>query len=464
MTQVFGKKKRYCSWCLHKTNHAIVKEGINGIKRDFHLCNNCHNYTVKCRFCNNMARATPKELPKNGFKKWWRKNWNNVLCGEHDGTVPDFEKLNSKFDDIENYEYLFEKKKYNLKKVFTIISGVVVIAPLAFVGAGSLASALGAKGWLGVAGTGTAIQSLSGVALESASLAVIGGGSMANGAIIITATGAALGAGHGAVVSNAYFNSLNEFNITKENVGATNKNIIYIDGFLTENEESTIKWRRNLEKNNNFVEDYNWYYLSWESKTLEKLGGKILTDISGKQALKFAKKAAKRASRRAGKKLSPLTWATFLADFITNTWFVANCKATQTGIILADLIARTKNQSFTLMGHSLGARVIYYALENLSTKEEKYIDDVYLLGGAMEHHDDEGWEKATKAVNGCIYNAYSKNDKILKYLFKGAKLGKTAVGYSPIQYESNNIVNVDASHLVHDHKKWKNKFHEIFNS
>jgi len=91
-------------------------------------------------------------------------------------------------------------------------------------------------------------------------------------------------------------------------------------------------------------------------------------------------------------------------------------RAARTGVQLAEAISRTTGQKFTLVGHSLGARVIYYALEALSTKDTLFVDNVILLGGAIGRKDKEGWERAANAVSGKIYNCFSKQDKILRLL------------------------------------------------
>ncbi len=74
---------------------------------------------------------------------------------------------------------------------------------LIFVG-GSVACAgaaiAGGWGLLGLVSTGTAIPTLRGAALTSASLASIGGGTMAAGSAVITAAGAGVGASSSAAI------------------------------------------------------------------------------------------------------------------------------------------------------------------------------------------------------------------------------------------------------------------------
>jgi len=134
-----------------------------------------------------------------------------------------------------------------------------------------------------------------------------------------------------------------------------------------------------------------------------------------------------------------------------------------TGIVLADLLARTKHKSgFVLMGHSLGARVIYYALSALSTKRNgRPIKEVYLLGGAVGN-DEASWRGAASAVVGNIYNLYSDRDRVLAALYKMATAGQSApVGYHGIEGSLANVHNIDVTRQVAGHTKYKPQLSSI---
>ncbi len=86
-----------------------------------------------------------------------------------------------------------------------------------------------------------------------------------------------------------------------------------------------------------------------------------------------------------------------------------------------------------LIGHSLGARVIYYALF-LDEWWEYDIKDCILLGGAADVEGD--WETCLTRISGGIYNAYSKWDLALKITPDMRK----RVGRHPIQ-SSPRMIN-----------------------
>jgi pimeloyl-ACP methyl ester carboxylesterase len=137
-------------------------------------------------------------------------------------------------------------------------------------------------------------------------------------------------------------------------------------------------------------------------------------------------------------------------------------RAARTGVQLAEAISRTTGQKFTLVGHSLGARVIYYALEALSTKDTLFVDNVILLGGAIGRKDKEGWERAANAVSGKIYNCFSEQDKILDVFYRTANAGLSdPIGVRPIDCGGEKIVNIDCSSFVESHMTWKEHYAHI---
>jgi hypothetical protein len=365
-------------------------------------------------------------------------------------------------EDIAQFKRIFERDSTDFVRVGKIVcgtaAGALVVAPLAVLAAPGLAAALGSAGMLGAAGTGTAISTLSGAALTSASLAAIGGGAMAGGVAVVTAAGAALGAYQGGVVSNSYFGQIEHFGIQKLKAG--NKHaVIVVNGFLTQGSD-TADWTHPLQKH---FPRASWYHNDWESKTLRKLGAFVLSAPKA-AGLEMAKDILRKMPTKAAKKASPFKLATLAFDLIGNPWHVSMVKAQLTGVMLADAIARTPGWKFTLAGHSLGARVIHYALEALATKDKRFVENVYLLGGAVagDRRADKEWERAAGAVKGRIFNCYSSEDAVLKYLYQGANGGlSTPIGLKQIHLEHDKIFNFDCSALVDSHMAWKPMFGEI---
>lgn len=441
----------YCSWCGAWSTHRQVEQ--NYLRRNVYKCSHCHEKTVQCRYCKNMARTGEK--------------WDDELCSEHDGSVASFKNLNLKIDDLSDFKRLFERDALNLMRAGKIaagtIAGVAVVTPCAFAAAPALASSLGAAGVLGAAGTGTLISTLSGAALTSASMAAIGGGTMLGGLVVVTAAGAALGAYKGGIVSNSYFGEIEHFEIRKVHHGRKgNKHaVIFVNGFMSEKNRDVEDWTTPL---GDHFDEESWYHVDWESHNLHKLG-RLLGKTPETAGVAMAKQLAEKAAKQGAKKLGPLALVNTLAELLKNPWHTTMVKAGMTGILLADAIARTRGWTFTLAGHSLGARAIYYALEALSTRiEAPLIENVYLLGGAVGggEKDNAGWEAATRAVSGRIFNGHSDKDDVLRYMYQGANCGLSApIGSHPIAFKHPKISNLNCTDLAKGHLEWKGVFGSI---
>ncbi len=456
--------KSYCSWCCQLTRHQIQKTRTFG--RATWQCASCQNFTVRCRACENMACAEPGKIRQAPRLKQVASKlndlWGSQFCAEHDGSVASFENLDRGLDDIEDYEILFERKSKDLKKRAALagaaIGGGVILGPMAMLGAPTMAAALGSGGLLGAAGTGTTISTLSGAALTSASLAAIGGGTIGGGVVLLTAAGAALGGVGGGRILNRYMRDVKGFNISKHNEGNTPQ-LVVSNGFLTQDSDDFRCWTKA------FREQYAGhasYFVRWESKRRADIGKMVAGDLAGVGAAEFAAKIALRASRKAGKRISPLTWASIAADLLGNPWHVATVKAGMTGVMLADLLARTDGKTYTLVAHSLGARVMQTALLALSTRKKKIVQDVILLGGALDRNDQSAWQAAGKAITGKIYNCYTEHDRVLRALYRGANLFMSEpIGIDKIAFRSPKIKNVDCSDLVNGHMDWKNHLPEV---
>lgn len=452
---------QWCSWCHKKTIHGLVEK--NFLSRNEYKCSSCGNYTVQCRYCENMATFKPAKTENDGLFMSIKENWASELCAEHDGTIADFDKLNTKLNDLIEYETLFDRTKWNLAKSGKIaggmVAGVAVFTPVAYFAAPEIASALGAAGLLGTASTGTAISTLSGAALTSASLAALGPGGMAGGVAFVSAVGAALGGTQGAVVSNNYFGAIKDFKITKVKDGS-GPALIFINGFLSQKNQDSSDWVKAVSSK---YPNNPYYYVNWESSSLYEMGNLLGKGLGGAAFNKFISELMKRGSKSFAQKLNPLNWAQTVSELIGNPWHTSMVKASMTGILLADLIARTNNPNgFILMGHSLGSRVIYYLLCALSTKNISQINDVFLLGGAVDRKDSKGWNEAIKAVKGKIINCYSNNDSTLKFLYQGANaLSSSPIGLGNIEVSHEKLVNKNVTSTIDGHMQYKEKFGEI---
>jgi pimeloyl-ACP methyl ester carboxylesterase len=106
---------------------------------------------------------------------------------------------------------------------------------------------------------------------------------------------------------------------------------------------------------------------------------------------------------------------TKLSYLIDNPWTVSLGRANAAGLILADsLIDRNLGvRPITLVGFSLGCRVIFSCLKELAAKGAYgLIQNVYLFGSPIVANKDE-YLRARTVISGRFVNGYASNDWIL---------------------------------------------------
>lgn len=136
---------------------------------------------------------------------------------------------------------------------------------------------------------------------------------------------------------------------------------------------------------------------------------------------------------------------TKLAYLIDNPWNVSLARADTAGLILADsLIDRNLGaRPITLLGFSIGSRVIFSCLKELA-KRGAYgiVQNVYLYGSPMVV-SKEDYIRARSIVPGRFVNGYATNDWILGYLFRATSGGIMRVaGLAPIEIAGIENINV----------------------
>ena len=125
----------------------------------------------------------------------------------------------------------------------------------------------------------------------------------------------------------------------------------------------------------------------------------------------------------------------------------------RTGVALAGILARVETEKFILVGHSLGARAMITAAETLATsKDSPRIETIHLLGAAEGNKGD--WRPLSEAVTGVVYNYFSTNDSVLKYLFAAAQAGSVAVGLRGFTTKFATIKDRNVSAQVNGHSEY----------
>ncbi|MCJ1397676.1 hypothetical protein MMC11_000872 [Xylographa trunciseda] len=145
-----------------------------------------------------------------------------------------------------------------------------------------------------------------------------------------------------------------------------------------------------------------------------------------------------------------------LARLVDNPFSVALSRSEKAGAILADaLISRTQgSRPVTLIGYSLGARVIYSCLLSLASRHAfGLIENVVLLGSPIPSTAAE-WRVMRTVATGRLVNVYSENDFILAFLYRAGSIQKGIAGLQKVEGVLG-VENVDMSSRVSGHLKYR---------
>lgn len=158
--------------------------------------------------------------------------------------------------------------------------------------------------------------------------------------------------------------------------------------------------------------------------------------------------------------ISAIQWPMGLSKLgyiLDNPWSVSLDRAWAAGLILADtLVSRNLGQRpITLMGFSLGSRVIYSCLVELSRRKALgLVENVYIFGTPVVRKK-EHLVMARSAVSGRFVNACSGRDWMLAYLFRAAAGGFSKVmGIAPIE-DVEGVENFDCTEIVDGHLAYR---------
>lgn len=439
----YQPKLGWCSSCFTKTEHR--KSNRPNGQMPVYVCQSCGAPTLPCVApgCENMAVRERGAIRVPQY------------CAEHRHDIPGFEKAQGSFGELHDYEDFLKYEKPDLSKASKIaavsVVGVAAAAPMALLAAPAIGGAIGSLGMFG---------GLSGAAATSHGLALLGGGTlaagglgMAGGTAVVTAVGAAVGGTLGASVSNAYVREDKSFRIELLRPGKGGVPVLVANGFLTEGDQE--KWGGWKKIVGDRYPDSPVYRVRWGAKELKDFGAMGI-GLAGRAGASTAVRGAAAAANKAGAKLfgSTFTTAFIASDLAKNPWHVAKSRADKTGVIVADLLARTDAEAYVLIGHSLGARVMAVATETLGTRSgPPRIQAAHLLGAAIGAKSN--WGPLTAAVEEAVYGYHSTNDAVLKYVYKVAQAGQTAAGLTGFSPASHKLVNVDVTDQVSTHFEYQ---------
>uniref|UniRef100_A0A8C6UYL3 Transmembrane and coiled-coil domains 4 n=1 Tax=Neogobius melanostomus TaxID=47308 RepID=A0A8C6UYL3_9GOBI len=307
---------------------------------------------------------------------------------------------------------------------------------------------------LATVGGGTVIGVTGGLAaplVAAGAGAVLGAGGAAalgsaTGIAIMASLFGAAGAGLTGYKMNKCVGAIEEFEFLPMSSGKHLHLTIAVTGWLCNGKSSSFQapWCR-------LGDCGEQYCLVWESRFLRDLGSAMTSLLDGLVSM-VAQEALKYTILSGI--VTALTWPASLlaaASVIDNPWCVCLSRSAEVGKHLAQVL-RSRQQGkrpVSLIGFSLGARVIYFCLQELAN-DQGIIFDVVLLGAPVEG-SEKAWEKMASVVAGKIVNGYCRGDWLLGFLYRSSAAQLSVAGLQPINVQDRRIINVDLSSVVKGH-------------
>ncbi|KAH4932897.1 hypothetical protein HBI79_095870 [Parastagonospora nodorum] len=273
----------------------------------------------------------------------------------------------------------------------------------------------------------------------------------AGGAAVVTTTGVVTGATVGVRAANRRTGSVKTFEYRPLHNNKRTNLIITLAGWMNGKVDDV---RLPYSTVDPIMGDI--YSVLWEPEMLRSMGDtiNILATEALTQGLQQVLASTILTTLMAAMTL-PLA-LTKLSYLIDNPWVVSQARADMAGLVLADsLIDRNLGtRPITLVGFSLGARVIFSCLKELANRGAfGLVQNVYLFGTPVVAKNDE-YIKARSVVPGRFVNGYATNDWILGYLFRATSGGVMRVaGLGQVQVPT--IENVNVTELVPGHMAYR---------
>ena len=145
-----------------------------------------------------------------------------------------------------------------------------------------------------------------------------------------------------------------------------------------------------------------------------------------------------------------------VASVLDNPFSVALARADKAGKVLAHALIDgvQGKRPVTLMGYSIGARVIYACLVELAEQNAFGLVEAAVMMGTPAPSDSKSWRKIRSVVGARVVNVYSTEDYILGFLYRSTKLEFGVAGLGEVK-DVFGIENVDMSKTVSGHDRYR---------
>jgi hypothetical protein len=225
---------------------------------------------------------------------------------------------------------------------------------------------------------------------------------------------------------------------------------IGVTGWVKEESNFVVPWRV-------IGADSEVFALRWEMEPLMNLGNAISAlvtsaawSVAGREVL-----ARTVFSTLMSAVMLPLGLMK-VAGVVDNPFSVAKSRADKAGEVLADaLINKAQGERpVTLIGYSLGSRLIFSCLQSLEKKNAYGLIESVILMGSPTPSNKEPWQKIRSVVSGRVVNVYSENDSVLAFLYRTSSMQLGVAGLQAVEGVPG-IENVNVSEMISGHLRYQ---------
>lgn len=232
---------------------------------------------------------------------------------------------------------------------------------------------------------------------------------------------------------------------------------ICVNGWIGAREDFLSMWQH-LES-----PDTEHYAVVWETKELLQLNEVLITFLKQNAVMEVSKLAAQKFlyTGLVAAVAPPLVLASF-SNLIDTPWSLAMDRAVKAGRLLAHVLMQGAHgdRPVTLIGYSMGARLVFHCLLELARNNCKGIVESVVLLGCPVSLQQERWMLARSVVARRLVNGFSRRDWILGLVYRGSSgFVKAAGGLMPV--DCPGVENVNLSSLVDGHFDYAQKIDEI---
>ena len=231
---------------------------------------------------------------------------------------------------------------------------------------------------------------------------------------------------------------------------------VAVTGWLTEPQQITLPWL-------SLSPDAETFSLRWELQALQDLGNALRNLVMSEAWSTLRKELIKRTVLAAlySAIMAPLAIRKVL-KIVDSPFGIAKMRAMKAGEVLADaLIERVQGERpVSLVGMSLGSRVIYSCLLALARRKAfGLVENVVMMGSAVPS-DAEAWRAMRGVVSGRLINVYSSQDYILAVMYRATSAQLGIAGIQAVESVSG-VENFDVSELVGGHLSYMGKTGQV---